>query len=137
MEQELEAAGRRGTLDGAPEPNEPATVRERVLGVVSAAVLLAGLAKTCATGVPVVVGILVLVAALVLMIRWSWFHLGADRRRPHTKVENAAMVFATTMLGAPGSKILWGDPAPLGAALAAAALPTAGLLSYLVLRWRR
>ncbi|MFH9069283.1 hypothetical protein [Streptomyces alboflavus] len=137
MEQELGAAGQLGVIDGAPKLNKAATVRERALGVVSVAVLLAGLAGACTSGVPAVVGVLVLAAALLLMIAWSWFHLGATRRRPHTKAENAAIVFATMMLGAPGSKILWDDPAPLGASLVAAALPTAGLLFYLVLRWRR
>lgn len=117
--------------------NKSASARERVLGVASAAVLFAGVAAAGASDIPTVVGVLVLVAAVALMMAWYWFHLSATRRRPHTKTENAAVVFATMMLGAPGSKILWDDPASLGASLAAAALPTAGLLAYLVLRWRR
>ena len=63
MEQELGAAGQLGVIDGAPKLNKAATVRERALGVVSVAVLLAGLAGACTSGVPAVVGVLVLAAA--------------------------------------------------------------------------
>ncbi|WP_253916787.1 hypothetical protein [Streptomyces sp. MNP-20] len=137
MERELDAAGQLGVIDGAPNLNKPAGVGERVLGVVSAAVLLSGLAVTSANSTSAALGVLVLIAAVALMMGWYWFHLSATRRRPHTTAENASIVFATVMLGAPGSKILWDSPAPLAGSLAAAALPTAGLLFYLVLRWRR
>ncbi|WP_225882119.1 hypothetical protein [Streptomyces aureocirculatus] len=137
MERELDAAGQLGAIDGAPKLNKPAGAGERALGVASAAALLSGLAVTSAHSTPTAQGVLALLAAVALMMGWYWFHLSATRRRPHTPAENATLVFATMMLGAPGSRILWDSPAPLAAALAAAALPTTGFLAYLVLRWRR
>ncbi|MFF9897994.1 hypothetical protein [Streptomyces longispororuber] len=137
MERELDAAGQLEVIDGAPKLNKPAGVGERVLGVASAAVLLCGLAIVGANNTPTVLGVLALIAAVALMMGWYWFHLSATRRRPHTTAENATVVFATVMLGAPGSKILWDSPAPATGAWVAAALPTAGLLVYLALRWRR
>ncbi|WJV50547.1 hypothetical protein [Streptomyces flavofungini] len=137
MERELDAAGQLGFIDGAPKLNKPAGAGERVLGVASAAALLSGLAVASTHSTPAALGVLTLLAAVALMMGWYWFHLSATRRRPHSTAENATLVFATVMLGAPGSKILWDSPAPLAAALTAAALPTAGFLIYLVLRWRR
>lgn len=137
MEQGLDAAGQLGVIDGAPQLNKPAGAGERALGVASAGVLLGGLALTAANSTPVALGVAALIAAVALMMGWYWFHLSATRRRPHTSAENATVVFATVMLGAPGSKILWDSPVPPTGALVAAALPTAGLLAYLALRWRR
>ncbi|UFQ18713.1 MULTISPECIES: hypothetical protein [Streptomyces] len=137
MARQLDAAHQLKVIDGAPRLSRPAGVGERVLGVFSVGLLPAGLAAVSANSIQTAVRVLALVAALALMTGWYWFHLGATRRRPHTATENAAVVFATMMLGAPGSKILWDNPAPLGGSLIAAALPTVGLLVYLVLRWRR
>ncbi|MYY80817.1 MULTISPECIES: hypothetical protein [unclassified Streptomyces] len=137
MERELDAEGQLRLIEGAPQLNEAAGVRERVLGVLSSAAVLTVMAAASMNGISVALGASAIAAVAAVMIGWYWFHLSATRRRPHTAVENAVLVFSTMMVGAPGSKILWNNPAPSTDSWIAASLPAASFLAYLVLRWRR
>ncbi|MFD4635504.1 hypothetical protein ACFVYR_37805 [Streptomyces sp. NPDC058284] len=136
MERELDAEGQLRLIEGAPQLNKGAGIRECVLGVLSSAAVLAVMAATSMNDVPVALGVTAIAAATAVIIGWYWFHLRATRRRPHTAAESAVLVFSTMMVGAPGSKILWDNPAPSTDSWIAASLPAASFLVYLVLRWR-
>ncbi|RLV01625.1 hypothetical protein CTZ27_12545 [Streptomyces griseocarneus] len=125
------------TIEGAPALNRPAATGERALGLASAVALFTGLALAGMKSTPPVLGVVVLVAALALVLGWRSFHLGAPRRRPHTKMENRVAFGATVMIALPGSRILWDNPTSLEGALVGAAVPTVVLAVYLVLRWSR
>ncbi|MEU5902284.1 hypothetical protein [Streptomyces venezuelae] len=137
MERELDPEGQLKLIEGAPQLNKAAGARERVVGVLSSAAVLAVLAAADMNDTPTALGILAVVAAAAVMLSWYWFHLGATRRRPHTAVENAMRVFSIMMVGAPGSDILWHNPSPPADSVIAASIPAVSFLVYLVLRWRR
>lgn len=137
MGQDPDAAEQLRVIDEAPTLTQAASVGERVLTVLSVAVLFTVLAVAGANRVPLLVGCLVLVASLALVLRWRWFHLRRPGRRPHTKVEEVVFLFVPVTLAIPGLKVVWGNSADTAAAWVAAAVPAALLAAYLVLRWRR
>ncbi|MFF4603738.1 hypothetical protein ACFY12_13510 [Streptomyces sp. NPDC001339] len=125
-------------VDAAPDLSRPASGGERVVSLVTLAVLYAGLVAAMECDLPAVAGIGVYVAALVLVLSWSGHHDRAARRRPHTRLEKVTRFLGVVWLGIPCSQIMF-DP---GAGtfvghLGAAAFPTVGYAVYLILRWRR
>ncbi|MCK8434286.1 hypothetical protein G3I77_15015 [Streptomyces sp. D2-8] len=124
-------------IENAPVLTRSASAGERALGALSVLALFAVLAVAAATAIPVVLGSVALLLALGLVLYWRWFHLRAPGRRPHTKSEERIAFLGPVALAIPALGLLWNNPVALPGALAAAAVPTAVLVGYLVLRWRR
>ncbi|MEU1128402.1 hypothetical protein ABZ383_00810 [Streptomyces sp. NPDC005900] len=124
-------------IEGAPALGKAAAGGERVLGAVSVAALFAVLVVASTSTIPMMLGCVVLLAALAVVIRWRWFHLRAPSRRLHTKVEDGVFFFALVTLAFPGLKLLWDNPSSPMAAVVASAIPSVLLACYLLLRWRR
>ncbi|MER7108456.1 hypothetical protein [Streptomyces sp. NPDC000229] len=124
-------------IEDAPVLTRAASAGERALGALSVLALFAVLAVAATREIPLVVGIVVLLLALGLLLGWRWFHLRAPGRRPHTKAEEWTAFLGPVSLAIPGLGLLWNNPVALPGALLAAAVPTAVLAGYLVLRWRR
>ncbi|MEU1281143.1 hypothetical protein [Streptomyces sp. NPDC005805] len=137
MGQEADRAEQLRAIEEAPVLARPAGIRERLIGPLSAAALFAVAVTAAANRIPLLVGCLALAVLFGIVLGWRWFHLGAPGRRPHTKVEESVSLLAVVTSAFPGAKLLWDNPAPLPDALAAATVPAAALLAYLVLRWRR
>ncbi|MEF3114250.1 hypothetical protein [Streptomyces chrestomyceticus] len=132
------AADQLAAIATAPDLSRPASVRERAAGLATLAALYAGLVVAMECGLPRPAGIAVFVAALALLLAWNNHHDGAARRRPQTRVENAARFAAVCLLALPGVDLVFDEgPGTLVAHLVAAAVPTAAAAVYLVLRWKR
>ncbi|TLQ44703.1 hypothetical protein FEF34_17815 [Streptomyces marianii] len=137
MERGSDSAEQLRAIEGAPVLSRAAGGTERALGVLSIVALFVVLAAGAVVGIPAALGCVVLLAALALVLRWRWFHLRAPGRRPHTKTEEWLSFFTPVALAIPGLRLLWNNPADLAGGLMSAAVPTAVLACYLMLRWRR
>ncbi|MFJ2743036.1 hypothetical protein ACIO3O_25610 [Streptomyces sp. NPDC087440] len=125
-------------ITAAPDLSRPASLGERVVGVATLVGLYGGLVAALESDLPRPVGVLVFVAALVLLLRWNGHHDNAARRRPHTRLENGARLCAAALVGIPGISLVFGDgPDTFAAHLVAPAFPTLAAAVYLVLRWRK
>lgn len=137
MGKSQDAANQLRAIDEAPVLARGASVGERVLGVLSVALVFAVLVLAASNEIPAVLGGVVLLVALTLGLGWRWFHLRAPSRRPHSKVEEWVSFLIPVALAIPALRILWNNPADFAASVAGAAVPMAVLAVYLVLRWRR
>ncbi|WP_328769446.1 hypothetical protein [Streptomyces sp. NBC_00286] len=124
-------------VDEAPVLTKGASVAERGLGVLSAALVFTVLVLAASHEVAAVLGGVVLLVTLAVVLRWRWFHLRAPGRRPHGKIEDWVSFLTPVALAIPALRILWNNPTDLPAAMAGATVPTVLLAVYLVLRWRR
>ncbi|MEU2856675.1 hypothetical protein [Streptomyces syringium] len=132
------AAEQLATISATPDLTRPASVGERAAGVVTLAGLYVGLVVAMEHDLPRLAGICVYVAALALLFAWDGHHVGAARRRPHTRIETVARRAALYLLICPGLDLMFDQgPDTLTGHLVTAAIPTAAEAVYLVLRWRR
>ncbi|MFD7667429.1 hypothetical protein [Streptomyces sp. NPDC059788] len=132
------AADQLATVASAPDLSRPASGRERAAGLATLVVLYVGLVIAMESDLPRPAGIAVFVGALALLLAWSSHHDGAARRRPQTRVENAARFGAVCLLALPGVDLVFDEgPDTLTAHLVAAAVPAVAAAVFLVLRWKR
>ncbi|MFJ4806916.1 hypothetical protein [Streptomyces murinus] len=137
-ESRVSATEQLAAVTTAPDLTRPASVGERAAGLVTLAVLYVGLVASMEYDLSRLAGICVYTVALALLLAWDGYHIGAARRRPHTRVESVAQQGAVYLLVCPGINVIFGQgPDTLIGHLVTAAVPTAAEAVYLVLRWRR